>query len=129
MPTKYEYDPYLNIINVFPYGELSPLDIVAYFEEIINDDQIKNGCIEVVHFHNIDNFLFSSNEASEIADLYVEVKERKNVVATILIGKTDLQFGLARMMELLLEMGIEEHAIYTVRSDEEADKVIKKMKD
>ena len=56
------------------------------------------------------------------------LKKKKNIIATVLIGKTDLQFGLARMMEILLEIGIKKHAIYTVRNDEEANEIIKKIK-
>ena len=63
MPIKYKYDSNLNIAHAHPYGELSIVEIDTYFNEVLNDSEMKTGFVEVVQFENVENFLFSSNEA------------------------------------------------------------------
>ena len=126
MPVNYEYDPNLNIVQTRPYGELSTLEVGAYFKEVLNNGEVRTEFVEVVNFENVENFLFSSDEASTITRLYKELKDSKKVRATVFICMADMHFGIARMMQILFEINIPEHAVYAVRNEEEADKVIKK---
>ncbi len=125
MPIKYEYDPNLNIVRCRPYGEISTLEVGIYFKEILNDDGVRTDFVEVVHFENVTNFLFSSDEASTITNAYNELKDEKKVRATVFIGMADLHFGVARMMQTLFEINDPEHVVHVVRNEEEADRVIK----
>ncbi len=123
MPVKYEYDQNSNIVHTRPYGELSTSEMKVYFKELINDDEIKTGFVEVVHFENVENFLFSSNEASSIFELYNKLKENKRLRATVYIGERDIHFGVARMLETLHEINNQKDDVFVLRNEVEADKI------
>ncbi len=127
MPIKYKYDPKLNVVYSFPYGKVSDLDISDYFNELINNDEINTGFIEVAYFKNIEDFLFSSDKASNILEKYMELRKAKNLNTTLLVGESDLHFGFARMFEIFHGMVNPEGTFFVVRSEEEADDIIKKL--
>ena len=56
MPVPYDYDQELNIVHARPYGEVRLLEILKFYQEILDDDEIAQGAIEVVHFENIKDF-------------------------------------------------------------------------
>ena len=125
MPVIYEYDSGLNTIHARPYGMLSILEIGNYFNEVTNDDEITTGIIEVVHFKNVKEFLFSSSDALIIPKLYREFKDTMRLRRTILIGESELHFGIARMLQIILEMNDIKSVVFVVRDEKEANKLIK----
>ena len=129
MPIKYDYDSSTNTINAYPYAELTIADIKQYLNEIAHDDSITDWPICVVHFDKVDNFLFSTIEASNITAPVSNLREKLNIKATIFVGKSDLHYGIARMMQILHEINDPEYKTYTVRSDEELHLVIKEISD
>ena len=129
MPVSYEYDSALNIIHVRPYDTLSIREIGSYFDNVINERKIKQGIIEVVHFKNVDEFLFSSSEALIIPKIYSEFKDRMNLKRTIIIGESDIHFGIARMLQTIFEMNEIQGVVFAVRSEKEADKLIQEIID
>ena len=124
MPLKYKYDQDQNIVNTYPYGELSILKIASYFEEMIKDDEIRFGFIEVVNFKNVENFSFSYNEAESILKAYNALNDEKNVRATIFIAEKDMHYGMARMLQTLHEINNSGDNMFVVRTEEEAKKLI-----
>ena len=124
MPVRYEYDQDQNIVNTYPYGELSTLEIADYFIEMIKDDEIRVGFIELVNFGNVENFLISYNEAESILKAYNELNDEKNVKATIFIAERDMHYGMSRMLQTLHEMNNSADNMYVVRTEEGAKQVI-----
>ena len=74
MPIEYEYDKKRNIVHACPFGEVSVSEIETYFKKLSSDGQIADGFVEVVHFEKVDNFMFSSDQASSIARVFDELK-------------------------------------------------------
>ena len=129
MPVKYVYDSVLNVIHAHPYDTLSIREIGNYFNDIKNDREIRKGIIEVVHFNKVDEFLFSSSEALIIPKIYGEFKEGMKIKRTILIGESDIHFGIARMLQIIFEMNDIQGIVFTVRSEIEANKLIQEIID
>jgi hypothetical protein len=129
MPVIYEYDSSLNIIHARPYDTLSIREIGDYFNSITKDKDIRKGIIEVVHFMNVDEFLFSSSEALIIPKIYGEFKDKMKLKRTILIGKSDIHFGIARMLQIIFEMNELKGVVFAVRSETEASKLIQEIVD
>jgi hypothetical protein len=127
MPLRYEYDQDQNIVNTYPYDELSTLEIADYFIEMIKDDEIRMGFIELVNFENVENFLISYNEAEKIIKAYNALNELKNIRATIFIAERDLHYGMARMLQTLHEMNNSGDNMFVVRTEERAKQVITEM--
>ena len=124
MPVRYEYDQDQNIVNTYPYGELTTLEIADYFKEMIKDDEIRMGFIEVVHFKNVENFRFSYNEAEYILKAYNSLNDEKNVKATIFIAEKDMHYGMSRMLQTLHEINNSGDNMFVVRAEEEVKQVI-----
>ena len=129
MPVKYEYDSALNVIHAHPYDTLSIREIGNYFNDIKNDRQIRKGIIEVVHFNKVDEFLFSSSEALIIPKMYGEFKEGLKLKRTVLIGESDIHFGIARMLQIIFEMNDIQGVVFAVRSEIEANELIQEIID
>lgn len=85
---------------------------------------MKKGFIEVVHFADDIEFDFTSHTAREIPIYYSELKNSKNIKATIFIGATKLQYGIARMMISLHGVFDPTDDVRVVRTPEEAQREI-----
>ena len=127
MALKYKYSPRLNIVNARPYGEHSSLDVFNYFNELINSEEIKHGFISVVDFENVDHFLFDTDEGGEIAQMHTELQAKKNIRATVFIAKNDLNYGIARMMQILHDLNDPAYDVFVVSNQEEANNILKKI--
>ena len=119
MPVKYEYDVVANIVHAYPYAALSIPEIREFFDEYARDDSIATGSIEVVHFYNVVDFLFSSVEAEGIISALARLREAKNLQATIFVGKRELHYGISRMLQILYDLDDPGYKTIAVRSDEE----------
>jgi hypothetical protein len=127
MPIIYQYDSPLNIIHVRPYGLLSLLDIGNYFNKVAKDPDIKTEIIEIVHFNNVKDFLFSSSEAIIIPKMYRKFKDKTKLKGTIFIGESDIHFGISRMLQNILEMNDLQDGVFVVRNEEGANMLIKEI--
>ena len=127
MPIRYEYDRGINIVNTYPYGELRTSEIADYFKEMVKDDEITIGFIELVNFRDVENFRFSYNEAESILKAYNALNDVKNVRATIFIGERDLHYGMARMLQTLHEINNSGDNMFVVRTEAEAKQLIAGM--
>ena len=72
--------------------------------------------------------MFTSDEASNIVESYNNLKEKKKVSAIVFIGGSDLQYGIARMLEILHEMNNPEGVVFAVHNKKEADDLIENMR-
>lgn len=125
MAIKYEYSPSSNIVHVCPHGEHSLKDVLNLFKDLINDVEIKHSFINVVDLENVERFLFDSREGEHIAQKSNGLKAKKKIRATVFIGKRDLAFGIARMMQIFHEINDPTYDVYVARSREEANGIIK----
>jgi len=124
MPMKYNYDAEANIIHAHPYAEVTLSEVIAYTDDLIHNSAIADRSIEVVHLDKVDNFRFSSEEAYGLPPKLTELFNEKSIQATILVGKQDLQYGTARMLQTLYELQDPNYPSFVVRNDEELHHVI-----
>ncbi len=119
MPIKDDYDKNKNIVYSYPSGLISMSEISEYFNKLVEDPNVEKGFIEIANLSEVTELKISYKEALQLPNLFAEVKNKKNHKATILIGKKDFQFGMARMMSIISE---NEMTIRVVRSQEDAEK-------
>lgn len=124
MPIEYDYDQKLNTVYTYPSGNVSTMDIVTYFKNIAGDDRISNGFIEVVYFGRVKDFIFSSDQAANIAMAFNEVREKKGVNSSVFIGTAEMHYGIGRMFQAFLDFHCPGHDVHVVRNEEEARKAI-----
>jgi hypothetical protein len=124
MPMNYKYNSKSNIVDAFPEGEISIPEISNYYMDISNNDKISNGFVEVVHLDKVDNFLFSSESFPEVAMSFRGLIEKKRVKAIVCIGKTTLNYGIGRMMQIVFEIEFPEFITHVVTSEKEAQEIL-----
>ena len=124
MTIEYDYDPSLNVVHSQPSGNVSTSEISAYFLSVVSDDRISSDFLEVVHFGEVENFTFSSDQAEGVAIAFNKVKEKVGVRASIFIGKSDMQYGIGRMFQTFLNIYAPDHVVHVVRSEDEAEEAI-----
>jgi hypothetical protein len=61
--------------------------------------------------------------------MYGEFKERMKLKRTILIGESDIHFGIARMLQIIFEMKDIQRVVFAVRSETEANTLIQEIID
>ncbi len=125
MPIKYDYDEDKNIVYAYPSGLVSISEISQYFSKLLEDPNVRSGFIEAVSLEDVTEFKFSYSDALQLPSLFAGVKNKKKHKGTILIGKKDFQFGMARMMSIISE---NELTIRVVRSQEDAEKEVNKLR-
>lgn len=118
---EYNYDPQKNIVTVYPNEALSVLDISEYVQKILADSNIKAGFIDLVDFQEIDDFQFTYKEATNFPVIFTDLINKKDHKGTIILTKSNLQFGIARMWSMIMDEYLDVHV---ARSVEEAEKSI-----
>ena len=99
----YQYDDTQNIIEVFIEGTLETQDVLDYFDVVMEDEAVRPGTIEKVHFDQVENFAFTHVDVMKMRKKYEHLKRKKQIVETRFIVCNDLGFGMARMMQMISE--------------------------
>jgi len=124
MTVDYQFDRKSKVIHVHPSECLSLKDIQEYFYKILADDTIEPGFVEVVHFDEIKDFSYSSDEALLVSDLVRELVDKKQSKGAVFFVKTELQYGMARMLSIMAE---DFFSISIVRTEDELKIEIDKL--
>jgi hypothetical protein len=107
-------------------GVLDIKQTIEYFDKLKVDERIKPGAIEIVNFNDVTDFKLSYLESGKITKNYQEPKEYQLINTTIFVCKTDLAYGIGRMLQTLHEITNPKHVVKVVRSENELDDVITK---
>ena len=62
-------------------------EVVAFFDAVMADDDVREEAIEVVYIDGVDDFQFSSAEAALIPKKILELRQRKGLRATVFIAE------------------------------------------
>ena len=121
---EYQYDSESKVIHVHPSECLSLKSIQEYFRKILADNNIEPGFVEVVHFDEVKDFDYSSDEALLVGDLVRELVDKKQDKGAVFVVKTELQYGMARMLSI---MAGDFFPISIVRTENEVQTEIDKL--
>ena len=120
----YTYNAESNTVDVFPEGDIAVSEITNLYRDILNDDRVSDHYVEVVHLDKVTNFQFSSREFSSAAVAFRQLLEKKRIKAIVCIGKTNLHYGVGRMMQAVYELEFPEFMTHVVWSEEEAQMIL-----
>ncbi len=124
MPIEYEVSQDGLRIETYPKGMLDIEQTIDYFERLQNDKKIKHGAIEIVYFTYVTDFKISYSESEIITKRYQQPKRKRLIHGTIFVCKTDLAYGIGRMLQTFHEITNPKHKVVVVRSEKEINNVI-----
>ena len=127
MPLNYKYDSKLNIVYLFPEGEITLPEIEEHHRELIDDKEISEGFVEMVYLDNVTKFHFSSKSSSAILTSYKELIKSKGVKAIVCVAGNDLQYGIGRMLQITFEMELPQLITHVVRSKKKAHEILENI--
>ena len=125
MKIEYEVSPDGLRIEAFPKDMLEIKDTLDYFNRLKNDKKIKHGATEIVYFNHVTDFNISYLESQEITENYQEPKAVQMISKTVFVCKTDLAYGMGRMLQALHKITNPDHNVEVVISDSELENTIK----
>jgi len=106
-------------IDTFPKGVLDIKTTADYFNRIKNDERIKQGAVEVVHFKHVTDFKISYKESEKITQIYQDPKNTRSIDKTVFVCETDLAYGIGRMLQTFHDITNPNHEVIVVRSESE----------
>jgi hypothetical protein len=127
MPVPYTYDSIRNTVDCRPFGVVVISEVVAFFDAVLADDDVREGAIEVVSIGGVDDFQFSSVEARVIPGKILELRQRKGLHATVIIAEGDLHFGIARMIQILHELADEDYPARVIRREAQLENMLSEL--
>jgi len=127
MPVPYTYDSARNTIDCRPHGVVVISEVVAFFDAVLADDEVREGAIEVVYIDGVDDFQFSSAEAAVIPKKILELRAQRGLRATMFIAHGVLHYGIARMIQILHELADEDYPTRIVRSESQMAKTLSEL--
>ena len=128
MPISYKIDREQDLIYTKVSGQLTIKMTIEYFKCIQEDENIRNDAIEIVDFDNVDDFTISYSDMRIITQSFQTAKSKKHILGTIFMSKSDVAYGIARMLQTLHEIANKQHIVVVVRSDEELNGIINALR-
>ena len=114
-------------IDTYPKGVLDIETTADYFNRIKNDERIKQGAIEVVHFKNVTDFKISYVEIESITQIYQDPKNARLIDKTVFVCESNLAYGIGRMLQTFHEITNPKHKVIVVRSESELINIEKEL--
>jgi hypothetical protein len=114
-------------INTFPKGVLDIEATADYFNRIKNDETIKIGAVEVVHFKHVTDFKISYVESEKITQIYQDPKNTRLIDKTVFVCETNLAYGIGRMLQTFHKITNPKHKVTVVRSESELTNIEKSV--
>ncbi len=121
MPVRYDYDQGLQTIEIVCEGRLEIGEIRQYFIDVAEDSSIPGGAVEIVDLNGVTDFSLTSTDASDMPARYRRANRVKRIRATLLVGSTDANFGMGRMIQAYFHHVMPEHVFEVVRTRGEAE--------
>ena len=126
MPITYTYDPDAKIILEHPNGIVSLEDIAEYFENVWNDSEIPVGVIDIVPFHEVEDFSMKQEDTWKVQEVMNKWKSKKKYSVIIFVANTPFHQGMARMFQSIIE-GTETATTHIVESNDDAFNLAKSI--
>lgn len=124
MQLQYDFSIKYKIYYVTPHGDLTIKNIIKYCKDLADDNELIPETVVVVSLDKVKNYLFHSYDALIIPRYYEELKKRKILKGIVLIGESELHFGIARMFQIIFDINHSE-VVFVARNLKEAAKILK----
>ena len=99
----YTYDAAENTISTSASGVIKTQDVLDLFERYLEDDAIRNGAIENVSLIGAQDLQLFFTDIMRIRTKFKKVVDEKAISHTTLHVETDVEYGIARMVQTLFE--------------------------
>jgi hypothetical protein len=102
-------------------------ETLDYFNRVSSDPACPDQAIEVVDFTNVTDFTIRHSQMQAITKHYQVLKTTKRILATIFNCKSDLEFGIARMLQVFHELVNPKHIVRISRSPGELEDLVETL--
>ncbi len=82
----------------------------------------------ITQFEEALTITISYEDMRFITQVYQIAKSEKSISGTIFLAKTDIAYGIARMLHTLHQIANEHHTVKIVRSEEELNETIEQLR-
>lgn len=122
MPIDYKYDFDSNTVRMRAVGEISTADIIAYVSDVLADEGVQPGFIELVNMESVKDLTVNYISVSPLKDMWTRYLN-KGCIATIVYAPSDIGYGTCRMIQAVVGFGEEDigDRFVVVRTQEEMD--------
>lgn len=103
MAIKHTYFEEENIVRVEATGVLTISEIENYLKAVMENDNIKDGFVEIFNLKGVQDFNFSFQNGKRIVSLYSMLMKNKQYRGAIHISPGHIQFGISHLMAAILE--------------------------
>lgn len=103
MAIHYSYSSIENTIIVEAQGVLTIEEIESYVNEVIKDENIQDGFIEVFNLKDVQDFDFTFDCGKKVGTLYSRLLEDKKYRGAIHISPHEIHYGISHIMSAILE--------------------------
>ena len=117
MPIEYQVSSNRLRIDTYPRGVVDIDEAINYFSRLKQDDRIAPGAEEVVYFRDVTDFKISFLEGQQLVDSFQQPQALKMIKSTTFVCESDLAYGIARMLQIFVEMMRPEYTVNVTRSD------------
>jgi hypothetical protein len=125
LPVDYTYDKETGILHAQPSGIITIEDIQDYARQVEFDVNIPDSFIDIVDFSGTEKIAITYREAWQLRSIFNSLIQVKKYKGAILVGASELNYGMARMFATIVE-GVFE--VRVVRSLEEAEREVLNMR-
>lgn len=128
MPVRYDYNAGLQTIEIVCEGRLEIGEIRQYFIDVAEDASIPEGAVEIVDLNGVDDFSLTSTDASDMPARYRRANRVKRIRGTLLVGASDGNFGMGRMIQAYFNHLMPDHVFEVVRTRREAERRLQTLR-
>ena len=104
-------------IEIIFTGKLTFNDLREAYEELYNEQNIYRQKYQIGELSGVDSIDLSSEDIRVLAQLDIEASKKNPNIIIANIGKSELEFGLSRMWEMLADECLFEIEVFRNRED------------
>lgn len=98
----YVYDAKQNLVRARAEGVLRVSELLDYVRQVVEDETIRPGFVEVVDFEPVKDMTITYSEMAPFPQIWKRYLA-KGVRATILYAPSDVAFGVCRIFQSVIE--------------------------
>ena len=129
MPFAYQYDAGSNVVRARLSGEINMAELVSYLSQVLGDEDIRSGFIEVVDFECVEDLTIRYSSVGPLRGIWKQYLQ-KGCTATIAYAPTDISYGTCRMMQTIIGFDVEDitENFVVVRTKEEIEEKLLELR-
>jgi hypothetical protein len=120
MPIRMIIDRAAGLIRTTGSGRVSGDDLVTYYHRLRSHPDFRGDLNEIFDLSDVTDAAVDADDVRRLSGVTEEFTRRGVAVRVAIVAPRDLEFGLARMYEMLQSQSLNEVRVFRDRADAEA---------